>query len=691
MNTPGYDCRVKQIMSDWMVSIPATLKNSQSSEYTTFQAFASELTLPSCSDDSPCTGANQSCVGATATTQGKCVPADDTPQPYVEVMPGSPGYDDAVTSAQARLAILHTGINPSVSTTTTWSYYGYCPDTSDILDPAVVADPTCHPVPTGTQGPLSGQANGSSFSFTRSLAGINDLPDHAHWVITDTTQRPGPYAPRQGTWVQTLVQLQPEPVAQGCTDANLQAAQLEQQEVTVAVDLLQSASLADVNPVGGPLPLFATTPYPMGLWLKSSGCDFSSQHPVSWYDGHPGDAGDAQPDWLTNPAVTATVAPSDPVYAEWPGAAVFNLICVNCHGPNYDGTGRLADNLLTMTGGNTQVADLHDGLFGPVSNPGANRASAQAFGLVLPAPWDSVSVDDRAARYMAFMGLGGTDAIIPESILQIVGNTAILGVHIVQPSGLTTANMLSVAKYKCLSLLFGNMDDTAIAPDIHGTVQVATQPFYTPDPSTDGTFLAGDDHLLAINGDAELWMRLCSLDNPPPIRAVDFYGNLEYFVDQNLPSGEGFVSTSLFPQSAYSSAPAGPWTVGNDRSTGSGSVDTNGVAADNLRPWCLRQSALNNPPSGGDGLPASPPPSWWPICPPTIDDGTTVHNGGDNLPDSLTGEPDCTNGCWSGHDADRWAVRGAINAGLAVFLYLDALTKGTTTALPGYDACHSLP
>ena len=33
MNTPGYDCRVKRVMSDWMVSIPAVRKNPQIPEY----------------------------------------------------------------------------------------------------------------------------------------------------------------------------------------------------------------------------------------------------------------------------------------------------------------------------------------------------------------------------------------------------------------------------------------------------------------------------------------------------------------------------------------------------------------------------------------------------------------------------------------------------------------------------------
>ena len=41
-------------------------------------------------------------------------------------------------------------------------------------------------------------------------------------------------------------------------------------------------------------------------------------------------------------------------------------------------------------------------------------------------------------------------------------------------------------------------------------------------------------------------------------------------------------------------------------------------------------------------------------------------------------------------DADKWATRGAINAGLAVFLYLDQLSKGLIQAKPLYNQCELL-
>ena len=41
-------------------------------------------------------------------------------------------------------------------------------------------------------------------------------------------------------------------------------------------------------------------------------------------------------------------------------------------------------------------------------------------------------------------------------------------------------------------------------------------------------------------------------------------------------------------------------------------------------------------------------------------------------------------------DADKWATRGAVNAGLAVFLYLDQLERGNVHPKPLYNHCEQL-
>src|SRR6202041_913404 len=121
----------------------------------------------------------------------------------------------------------------------------------------------------------------------------------------------------------------------------------------------------------------------------------------------------------------ATPAPAAdaPVYLETPGAAVFKMICINCHGPNADANGRLAQNLATMTGGLANVANFRAGLFGPIGAPETSSNRHLAFGLAdLPADasssWTSATDDDRAARYMPWMALGGTSVEIPLAILQ---------------------------------------------------------------------------------------------------------------------------------------------------------------------------------------------------------------------------------------------------------------------------------
>jgi mono/diheme cytochrome c family protein len=158
-NTPGYDPRPKQIFSDWMVSIPAVRKHPEIIEYA--------YQVDSNPDDN---------IGSPV--------VDSTPQPYVEVIPGAPGYDDAVAAATSRLAILHTGVNPALpvlvppgdaGARVIYSRYNDPGDTDDIEDPAVLADPTCHPIPVAAGPPVP-------YPF----------PNHPHWVITDTSQPPPP-------------------------------------------------------------------------------------------------------------------------------------------------------------------------------------------------------------------------------------------------------------------------------------------------------------------------------------------------------------------------------------------------------------------------------------------------------------------------------------------------------------------
>jgi hypothetical protein len=201
--------------------------------------------------------------------------------------------------------------------------------------------------------------------------------------------------------------------------------------------------------------------------------------------------------------------------------------------------------------------------------------------------------------------------------------------------------MLAVARSTCESLLTGAL--------IGAAPFGSAGPWFVPDPKN-GNYMDQNPTLVASNGDAELWLKLCSLKNPPPVRAV---------------TGGSIVSapTDLFPNdpSFYGSNP-----VGNDQ----GEIDSS-LLPTNLRPYCWRRS--------DPGYTGQQPP-----CPNAIDDGTLYLIPG-------TGYTPANPHAIGKAEMDRWATRGAINAGFAVFLYLDAIAKDPSLRVPDYTQCAQLP
>src|SRR5262249_30741242 len=146
--------------------------------------------------------------------------------------------------------------------------------------------------------------------------------------------------------------------------------------------------------------------------------------------------------------------------------------------------------------------------FGPVGDPnvssGANREPV--FNIALT-PDGGVTVDDWGGRYMAFMALGGTGATIPPAFLLNVSRTLVFGdarPPLVPPK---SANMLSIARELCIA--------TLSTPAYHFLAKVDAD-------TTFGYFDAVNTSSrlkqLWRNGDAEMWLRLCSFNNPPPIQ-----------------------------------------------------------------------------------------------------------------------------------------------------------------------------
>jgi mono/diheme cytochrome c family protein len=592
MNTPGYDCRVSQIMGDWMVSIPATRVNAAISEDT----------------------------------------IDTAAQPYIEVKPEEAGYAAAVTAAQKRLATYHAGHR-----------YGFCPDTSDTVDPEILSGARQSPF----AGPLYDQ---STTPESLIMPGLG-VPTHTHWVVTDATDPPGDWLPRNLGWNEALAQQKVNANAGVSGDALV--------DLQTVINILPTVSLDQP----GVRETFLTE-VPFTIWQQKPGCDFSRVRTAGSYQ----DAD--RPNWLVRSG--ATIAPEAPVYAISPGAAVFNNICLNCHGPKADAKGLLAEEISIMTGGDARVANFRTGLFGPEGAPGSNRTRVfQRAAADLT--WPSGTPDDMGARYLSWMALGGTVKQIPPDLLGIVAVTRVAGKA--RPLGTQTAspNMLQLARQLCTVALLSSA----------GSV-----PSELRQSPLDWT---NDTGLINTNGDAELWLKVCSLNNRPVVRVAYPSGQTNPDADEAtqwgpIQAGGGSRKLNIGSTSLYwgdgvgpDGDPAFPPTAPVLDHRG---VTQTGIRGDNLVPICLReptgaeahQIAENSRAIGGqDGYVV-------PWCPPGL-----FARGADGkqkwrLATTFTG---------GGRDAVNWATRGAINAGLAVFLYLDQLSKGLQPK-PLYNQCELL-
>jgi hypothetical protein len=351
-------------------------------------------------------------------------------------------------------------------------------------------------------------------------------------------------------------------------------------------------------------------------------------------------------------------SPNAPVFVESTGAAIFTTVCFNCHGVNADSNGLLADEISSLTGGSARVADFRDGFLGPVSAPGMNRTavfsdSATTLG---------VTVDDLSARYMAWMALGGTNKHLPQDVLTQVALAPVLGqvrAHVEQ-SG--TPDMLRLALVLCEELAESDVDGTSITmSNLLTTGRMGWSQF---------------TGLVDSNGDAEMWLRLCNLGN-------------RQFVRPLLVDGGAWTATSgatnLYSSGAnlyWAASPTGDdWYGANPVMDQLGNIHT-GVTPDNLFPICvvkptkpdqlqLATAALQASPALGKNV--------IPFCP----DGflTSAHQL--TVTGSGAGNTDYV-------DGRKWAARGAINAALAVFLYLDQMERDPTQRQPLYTQCNLL-
>jgi mono/diheme cytochrome c family protein len=561
-NTPGYDCRVRQILGTWMASIPARLKAverppSAVTEPTPLQI---ELTHPE-------------------------------PQPYEEITPDDPEFSRQVRVALGQVKKFQNSVR-----------YDDCPDELDTVDPGVLRGDRLVPQPMSREV-LDDDGN--------VIAGYSLLaPERPHYAITDLTEPAGDWYPRRPDWKAILVGLELDGLPSGVRE------RIEQLSDVVITEALRQ---------------YALTERAFGLWKVQDDCDLDDLPTVESL------AGDARPRWVDVVDADGGAA----VYEIAPGAQVFGMICANCHGPLADSKGRLAATIADITGGQTRVANLRDGIFGPVDDPGANRARAFGDAVV-----DGQTVDDVAARYMAFMGLGGTQRTIPQLALETIRNSRVLGEERPNPTDLnvSSANMLSVPLALCRSVLpSGTADFVLDDGDLD----------YTPNADFRSA-------LIERNGDLELWRALCSLDNEPmPVRVVKVESTGSAVVYRiRAPFEGGLRHAGSYPADARVGTPRGDAEVGIDD--------------DNAAPWCVQRP-------GDEALRMAVESAW------------AEHVSASELPpycpDAFL---DSTENAMTADEAERWATRGAINAGLAVFVYLDALARGEVHSPVPYDRCDEL-
>jgi mono/diheme cytochrome c family protein len=613
LNTPGYDCRASQLLGDWMVSIPAVRK----------QELLDENYVPN-------TDANF-VKGDTPVQPDPAV--DREPQPYVEVLPGAKGYEEAKKKALARLEQWHKG-DP----------YNSCPTTEDIIDPSVV--------PGVKDTPADRDREGDTVENFNPLD-RDGVPDHAHWIATDITEPRGDWLPRNSKWADFLIK-GPAPADPSATPQSAGYRYFKAHDETFLRNILVSKTLA-------PIETFLKTPFPFTLWVPKPECDLSGMQTVASLS--------PRPLWVDRVGVrtgfidkrpNGTVIPTKPpaeaaVYSRIPGSIAFDLICRNCHGRQADSKSSLADTILFVTGGVGRVANFRNGLFGPLDQLGANRERVFGNGAlnalhpegrpatwpVAAAPWPG-DTRDWTARYMAWMGLGGTEVRLPQVVLDQVGSADVVGFTRSLPSS-GDANMLSMAISACSRLLgkYYNGGSFVTPPGV--TTVNGSLP-------SERRF-AVDDSVAFIEevGDLEFWLTLCSLDNPSPIRG---------FTNTGTEDAPRWVVTHLYDPAAY---PAAADVANHERQIVK--YGSRQVVPSNLFPYCYNTGSGSAP---------------QPHCPPGV---RTLQQNISNTFEELSSD-----------EVKPWILRGAVNVGFAAFVFIDLMSKGDPNGkLIRYDECELLP
>jgi mono/diheme cytochrome c family protein len=606
-NTPSFDCRAPRIMASWMVSLPARRKKPMTSEHAVPPSYPMEPDL-----------------------------SDTSPQPYEEVRPGDPDFEEAKRAGAFRVRSYQNGRR-----------YSYCPSTDDIFDPRVKGDVQV-PVDEKVYDPATKKV----------LLDLDSVPNHPHWVPTDLTEAAVDWVPRRPDWKDVLAPDKPE-------NRKISAVQRQDAVYLSVLEALDHTRITDE------FRNLTRTEIPYGTWQKKPECErrLASYPTVGELRN-----GANPPGWLDR---GKTKPPTDArVYKSSPGAAVFNAICINCHGPRADSRGLQAETLAEMTGGDARVANLRDGLLGSSLTA---RNIDRVFGPLAgtyprsgPGERTMVTAEDWAGRYIAWMALGGTEKRIPQAILNNVGASEVLGVRrFMREAGVSSPNMLQSAQQICRN----SIPHSPVASAPIDMFSFFRGPFDW----------AGETSLVDSNGDADMWIKLCSFGNRPIVRVVREGGNWS-----NMPP-PALTSLQLRGHDSYFWADGLP--QGADVMDDNGEVRKWDAAARKTsflfcvaRPTDPAAAELatkflaSNPVRGRAAMP---------FCPSPLIDAVD-DEGNPKWMLKVKRDPLAPDLVQSFTDIDTWAARGAINAGLAVFLYLQDIKAGKTPT-PRYDQCQELP
>ncbi|NJK89426.1 MAG: hypothetical protein HC923_08465, partial [Myxococcales bacterium] len=172
---PGHDCRAPQILGEWMVSIPARLKNPNSYE--------------------------RACFGPPGNQR---IEPDTLSQPFQEVLQTDPDFFVEWTRAQSRLNTYRNDLHYA-----DFDQDGrpdFCPDTRDIVDWDIMNGQRASPpdetaLPGGAAGIPVPQDSGV-FAFIP-----DGVPDRGHYPLLDLTEPVGEWNPRRGDW-QDVIRLE---------------------------------------------------------------------------------------------------------------------------------------------------------------------------------------------------------------------------------------------------------------------------------------------------------------------------------------------------------------------------------------------------------------------------------------------------------------------------------------------------